>query len=51
MNPILLNQQESFSGSRFAQDLENIVDLDIEGGLKMLSRVDLIESTQIVQID
>ena len=51
MNPILSNRQESFSGSRFAQDLENIVDLDIEGGLKMLIRVDLIESTQIVQID
>ena len=51
MNPILLNQQESFSGSRFAQDLENIVDLDIEGGLKMSIRVNSIESTRIVRIN
>ena len=52
MNPILSNRQESHTGSRFAQDLENIVDLDFEGGLKMLSiRVDSIESTQIVRID
>ena len=35
MNPILSNRQESFIGSRFARD--NIVDLDFEGGLKMLS--------------
>ena len=34
------------------RDLENIVDLDFEGGFKMLSiRVDSIESTQIVRID
>ena len=40
------------TGSRFARDLENIVDLDFEGGLKMLSiRVDSIESTRIVRID
>ena len=46
MNPILSNRQESFSGSQFARDLENIVDLDFEGGLKMLSiRVHAIEST------
>ena len=49
MNPILSNRHESFSGSRFAQDLENIVDLDFEGGLKMLLiRVDSIKSTRIV---
>ena len=30
------------------RDLENIVDLDFEGGLKMLSiRVDSIESTEV----
>ena len=52
VNPILSNRQESFSGSRLVQDLENIVDLDFEGGLKMLPiRVDSIESTQIVRID
>ena len=57
MNPISSNQHESFpflsirhAGSRFAQ--ENIVDLDFEGGLKILSiRVDSIESTWIVRID
>ena len=44
MNPIPSNRHESFpllsiqrAGSRFARDLENIVDLDFEGGLKMLS--------------
>ena len=37
MNPSLSNRQESFSRSRFARDSENIVDLDFEGGLKMLS--------------
>ena len=32
------------------RDLENIVDLDFEGGLKTLSiRVDSIESTRIVR--
>ena len=54
-NPILSNGHESFrllsirhSGSRFVRDLENIVDLYFEGGLKMLSiRVDSIESTRI----
>ena len=36
------------AGGRFARDLENTVDLDFEGGLKMLSiRVDSIESTRI----
>ena len=34
------------------RDLENIVDLDFEGGLKMLSiRVDSIQPTRIVQIN
>ena len=34
------------------QDFKNIVDLDFEGGLKMLSiQVDLIESTRMVRID
>ena len=51
MNPILSNRQESFFGSRFARDLENIVDLDFEAGLKMSIRVDSIEWTQIVRID
>ena len=51
VNPILSNWQESFSGSRFARDWENIVDLDFEGGLKMSIRVDLIEWTRIVRID
>ena len=59
VNPIPSNQHESFvllsiqhAGSRFAQDLENTVDLDFEGGLKMLSiRVDSMESTRIIQID
>ena len=44
MNPIPSNRRKSFSllsirhaGSRFARDLENIVDLNFEGGLKMLS--------------
>ena len=44
MNPIQSNRQESFphlsirhAGSRYAQDLENTVDLDFEGGLKILS--------------
>ena len=54
-NPIPSNRQESFpvlsiqhAGSRFVRDLENIVDLDFEGGLKMLSiRVDSIESTEV----
>ena len=58
MNPIPSNRQESFpllsirnAGSRFVRDLENIVDLDFEGGLKMLLiRVNSIESTQIVRI-
>ena len=58
-NPVPSNLHESFPllsirhvGSRFARDLENIVDLDFEGGLKMLSiRVDSIESTRIVRID
>ena len=53
--PIPSNRHESFPllsirhvGNRFARDLENIVDLDFEGGLKMLSiRVDSIESTRI----
>ena len=43
-NPILSNRHESFlllsirhAGSRFVRDLENIVDLYFEGGLKMLS--------------
>ena len=56
MNPIPSKRHESFpllsirhAGSRFARDLENIVDLDFEGGLKMLSiRLDSIESTRIV---
>ena len=51
VNPIPSNRHELFpllliqhAGSRFARDLENIVDLDFEGGLKMLSiRVDSIE--------
>ena len=55
VNPIPSNRHESFpllsiqrAGSRFARDLENIVDLDFEGGLKILSiRVDSIESTRI----
>ena len=55
MNPIPSNRHESFpllsilhAGGRFAQDLEYIVDLDFEGGLKMLSiRVDSIESTEV----
>ena len=59
MNPSPSNQHESFpllsiqhAGCRFVRDLENIVDLDFEGGLKMLSiRVDSIESTRIVRID
>ena len=43
--PLLLIRH---AGSRFARDLENIVDLDFEGGLKMLSiRVDSIESTEV----
>ena len=54
MNPIPSHQHESFpflsirhAGSRFARDLENIVDLDFEGGLKMLSiQVDSIESSE-----
>ena len=58
-NPVPSNLHESFPllsirhvGSRFARDLENIVDLDFEGGLKMLSiRVDSIELTRIVRID
>ena len=44
VNPIPSNRQESFpllsirhAGSRFVRDLKNIVDLDFEGGLKMLS--------------
>ena len=44
MNPIPSNRHESFpvlsirhAGSRFVRDSENIVDLDFEGGLKMLS--------------
>ena len=44
MNPIPSNRHESFpllsirhAGSPFSRDLENIVDLDFEGGLKMLS--------------
>ena len=59
VNPIPLNRHESFpllsirhAGSRFAWDLENIVDLDFEGGLKMVSiRVNSIKSTRIVRID
>ena len=59
VNPIPWNRHESFpllsirhAGSRFVRDLENIVDLDFEGGLKMLSiRVDLIKLTRIVWID
>ena len=52
VNPILSNRQESISGSRFVRDLENIVVLDFEDGLEMLSiRVDSIESTRIVRID
>ena len=55
VNPIPLNRQESFpllsirhAGSRFVRDLKNIVDLDFEGGLKMLSiRVDSVESTEV----
>ena len=44
VNPIPSNRHELFpllsirhAGSRFARELENIVDLDFEGGLKMLS--------------
>ena len=44
MKPIPSNRHESFpllsirlAGSTFARDIENIVDLDVEGGLKMLS--------------
>ena len=44
MNPIPSNRHESFpllliqhTGSRFARYLENIADLGLEGGLKMLS--------------
>ena len=56
MNPFPWNRHESFpllsighAGSRFARDLENIVDLDFEVGLKILSiGVDSIESTRIV---
>ena len=59
VNPIPSNWHELFpllsirhAGSWFARDLENIVDLDFEGGLKMLSIcVDSIESTRIVRID
>ena len=59
MHPIPSNWHKSFplpsirhTGSRFVRDLENIVDLDFEGGLKMLSIwVDSIESTWIVRID
>ena len=55
VNPIPSNWHESFpllliqhAGSRFACDLENIADLGLEGGLKMLSiRVDSIESTRV----
>ena len=43
-NPIPWNRHELFpllsichAGSRFARDFQNIVDLDFEGGLKMLS--------------
>ena len=45
VGPIPSNRHESFlllsirhARSRFARDLENIVDLDFEGGLKMLYR-------------
>ena len=59
MNPIQSKRHQLFplllirhAGSQFARDLENIVDLDFEGGLKMLSiRVDSIESTRIVRIN
>ena len=59
VNPIPSNRYETFpllsirhAGSRFTRDLENIVDLDFEGGLKMLSiRFDSIESTRIARID
>ena len=55
VNPIPSNRHESFpllsirrAGSPFSRDLENVVDLDFEGGLKMLSiRVDSIESTEV----
>ena len=55
VNPIPSNRHESFpllsirhAGSRFVRDLKNIVDLDFEGGLKMLSiRVDSFEATRI----
>ena len=55
MNPIPSHRRESFpllsirhAISRFVRDLENIVDLDFEGGLKMLSiRVNSIESTEV----
>ena len=57
VNLIPSNRHESLpllsirhSGSQFARDLENIVDLDFEGGLKMLSiRLDSIEWTRIIQ--
>ena len=59
VNPIPWNWHESFpllsirnAGSRFVRDLENIVGLDFEGGLKiLLIWVDLTESTRIVRID
>ena len=58
MKPTPSNRQESFpllsirhAGSRFARDLESIVDLDFEGGLKMwLIRFDLIESYESTEV-
>ena len=59
MNLIPSNRHKSFPLCRFdmpvvhyfVRDLENIVDLDFEGGLKMLLiRLDSIESTLIVRI-
>ena len=56
VNPSPSNRHESFpllsirhARSRFARDLQNIADLGLKGGMKMLLiRVDSIESTRIV---
>ena len=58
MNPIPSNRHESFplllirhAGSLFARDIESIVDLDFEGGLKMLSlRQNRHESYELTEV-